>query len=105
KYLRFVKNIQDENATKRFLQVEKWLQDAPDQSGKAFSEFIDDFYRNNKLIKDEVMINKKKVELNKLDLPVLNVMASEDEIIPVSASKALKKYMNPMWYTEKFFPS
>src|SRR4029078_11905427 len=50
KYLKFVDNIQSEIKTQEFLQVEKWLYDAPDQTAKSFSELIKDFYQQNQLI-------------------------------------------------------
>lgn len=105
KYLRFIDNLSNKEATEKFLHVEKWLYDAPDQAGKAFNEFVQLFYRQNKLIKGEFSIKRKKVDLKKVTLPVLNVMAREDEIIPVSASKPLENYIGSKDYAQMVFPS
>jgi polyhydroxyalkanoate synthase subunit PhaC len=105
KYMRFLHNLSNEEVTEKFIRVEKWLQDAPDQTSTSFAELVHDFYQDNKLIKDEILINGRKVELSRVTIPVLNVMAREDEIIPVSASRVLKKYIKSKEYTEKIFPS
>lgn len=105
KYLRFVDHIHDQEATDRFLRVEKWLNDAPDQAGRAFRELAKHFYRDNKLIKGDIKLGSHKVSLASLSIPVLNVMASQDEIVPMSASLALKKYVSPALYSEQVYPS
>lgn len=103
KYLRFMDNLENEAATEKFLRVEKWLYDAPDQAGAMFKEFVSDFYQQNKLIKSEIEFEHRKIDLNNLTLPILNVMAKRDAIVPMSASLALKKYVGSKDYTQKCF--
>ena len=103
KYLRFMDNLDNPQRTEQFLRVEKWLYDAPDQTGKSFSELITDFYQENKLIKGKFFIKGKRIDLKKLNIPVFNVMASEDEIVPVSASSVLANFAAN--YKEQIFPS
>lgn len=105
KYLRFIDQLSDEVWVNNFLHVEKWLYDAPDQTGASFAEFIKDFYHQNKLIQGKISLNGKLIDLKKLTIPVFNVIAKDDEIIPPSASKALKKYIGSNDYTEEVFPS
>lgn len=105
KYLRYVERIDDPVATEKFLQVEKWLYDAPDQARQAFSELIDDFYKANKLIKSKISLKYHKVDLKKITIPVLNVMAQQDEIVPMSASSVLSHYIGARDYSELIFPS
>ena len=105
KYFNFVNNIQNETATEKFLQVEKWLQDAPDQTGAWFRQFAKECYGENRLIKGTLRLSEKIVDLAKLHLPILNIVASEDEIIPASSSRALKLYAVNAKYTELSFQS
>lgn len=105
KYLRFVDHIDDDNSTNNFLRVEKWLYDAPDQTMKSFTELIKDFYQKNKLIKNEIYLGNHQIDLSQLKIPVLNIMAEQDEIVPVSATRVLKQYIGSKDYSEIFFPS
>lgn len=105
KYLRFSNKVSDEAWAKQFLQVEKWLHDAPDQTKASFFNLISDFYQENKLVKDEIIFHDKQIKLSDINLPVLNIVASDDEIIPPSASIALEQYIGSVDYTLKRFPS
>lgn len=105
KYLRFVDHIDDDQSTSDFLRVEKWLYDAPDQTAKSFTELIKDFYQKNKLIQGEIYLDNQQIDLKELKIPILNIMAEQDEIVPVSATRVLKKYIGSEKYTEVFFPS
>lgn len=105
KYLRYVDQIEDEEHTDKFLHVEKWLHDAPDQTRQAFCELIEDFYQGNKLINRQIYLNLQKIDLNRITIPLLNITAQHDEIIPPSASNALQKYIASPDYTEMSFPS
>ncbi|MBX3708501.1 MAG: class III poly(R)-hydroxyalkanoic acid synthase subunit PhaC [Gammaproteobacteria bacterium] len=105
KYLRFIDHLSDHEWTDKFLRVEKWLYDAPDQTGTSFTGLVKDLYQQNKLIKGEMYLNHKRVDLTRLTIPILNIMAAEDEIVPMSATRALKKYVSSQTYTQRVFPS
>ena len=75
---------------KNFVRMEKWIFDSPDQAGEAFRQFIKDFYQNNGLIKGEVTIGDRRVDLKNVTMPVLNVYATEDHLVPPASSVALK---------------
>lgn len=105
KYLKLMDCLQDKKFVKKFLSVEKWLYDSPNQSSLAFCEFIDYFYQSNQLIKNKLKLGDKKVDLSKLNTPILNIMAENDHIVPNSASKVLKNFMSKTNYSEKTFKS
>jgi polyhydroxyalkanoate synthase len=54
--------------------------DSPDQAGQAYWQFMKDFYQGNKLIKGEVELGDKRVDLRNIHMPVLNVYAEEDHL-------------------------
>lgn len=105
KYLRYVDNLENDDVTKRFLYVEKWLNDAPDQTAESFRELLKDFYQANKLINGQIDIYGRKVQLKRLSIPVLNVMAENDEIVPMSASVVLKNFISSKEYEQQIYPS
>lgn len=103
KYLKFTDNLGNKDFVHRFLRVEKWLNDAPDQTGTSFAELVRNFYQGNKLVQGDIAIHGRKVDLTRLKVPVFNVIADQDEIVPPSASVCLKKYVQD--YTQESFPS
>jgi poly[(R)-3-hydroxyalkanoate] polymerase subunit PhaC len=104
KYLDMVDQLDDPKQMQNFMRMEKWIFDSPDQAGEAFRQFIKDFYQQNKLIKGEVSIGGRKVDLKNITMPVLNIYAKEDHLVPPSASTPLKNYIGTKDYTELAFP-
>ena len=69
--------------------MERWIADSPDQSGEAFREFIKGCYQQNLLVKSRLRVGGQVVNLANLTMPVLNIYASQDHLVPPSASKVL----------------
>ncbi|MEI6507771.1 MAG: class III poly(R)-hydroxyalkanoic acid synthase subunit PhaC [Bacteroidota bacterium] len=82
KYINVMNIIQDEDKMLNYLRMEKWKADCPDQSGEMFRKYIKDLWRDNKLIKGEFVLGGHQVNLKNLNMPFLNIFATEDNIIP-----------------------
>lgn len=94
----------DDKKLMNFLRMEKWLSDRPDHPGAAAKQWFKDLYQNNKLIKNKLVLNKQRVDLQKVTMPVLNIFALNDHIIPPECSMALKDYVGSDDYTELPLP-
>jgi len=81
--------LRNEETVKNFLRMEKWIFDSPDQAGETFRQFFKDCYQKNLLIKNKMVIGKTTVDLKKISMPLLNVMAEFDHLVPNEASKPL----------------
>lgn len=103
KYINMVGIMDNEKILNSFMQMEKWIFDSPDQVGEAYRQFIKDFYQKNLLIEGEVVIGDRVVDLKNVTMPVLNIYARDDHLVPPSASKALKKHVGTKDYTELSF--
>lgn len=104
KYLDMINTLDDPILCKNFMRMEKWIFDSPDQAGEAFRQFIKSFYQRNELIKGEVMIGAKNVDLENITMPVLNIYAADDHLVPPASSQALKRYVGTDDYSELEFP-
>ena len=87
-----------------FLRMEKWIADRPDHPGEAARQWLNDLYRENRLVNGEFEICDEKIDLKNITCPVLNIYAEQDHIIPVSCSKALGKFVPKNNYQEIGFP-
>ncbi|MGC9196087.1 MAG: class III poly(R)-hydroxyalkanoic acid synthase subunit PhaC [Syntrophobacteraceae bacterium] len=104
KYLGLTEILDDEAKLISFLRMEKWIFDSPDQAGETFRQFIKDFYQANKLIKAEVTLGGKRVDLKNITMPVLNVFAEEDHLVPPASSLALKDCIGSKDYSVMSYP-
>ncbi len=103
KYLDMADMLEDPVKMKNFLRMEKWIFDSPDQVGEAFRQFVKWFYKENRLVHGGLEIGGRKVDLRCVTMPVLNVYATEDHLVPPAASIALERYVGSKDYSTLVF--
>ena len=81
--------LDDEDKLMNFMRMEKWINDLPDQAGETYRQFIKDLYQQNKLVKGTLQIGRYTVNLKNIEQPILTIYASEDHLVPPSATKPL----------------
>lgn len=96
--------IDDEKKLMNFLRMEKWLADRPHHPGEAAKQWFKDLYQKNRLIRNEFKLGGRKVDLGRITMPVLNVFAKDDHIIPPHCSQALGRVVGTKDYTELALP-
>ena len=96
--------IDDEQRLMNWLRMEKWIADRPDHPGEAAKQWMKDLYQQNKLVRNEWELDGRKVDLHNLRMPVLNVYAKDDHIIPPATSRALGPMLDPSNYAELALP-
>ena len=67
-------------------------------------QWFKDLYQDNKLIKNELVLGGRKVDLRNITMPVLNIYATGDTIIPVACSKGVGAHFGTDDYTEVAVP-
>lgn len=92
--------MDDEKKFLNFLRMEKWIADRPHHPGEAAKQWLKDLYQDNKLINNAFVINGRTVNLSDITMPVLNVFAKDDHIIPPATSQALGAKVGTKDYSE-----
>jgi polyhydroxyalkanoate synthase len=92
--------VGDEEKLKGFLRMERWIADRPDHPGEVLRQWLRDLYIGNKLVKNELMLGRKRVDLRNITMPVLNIYAHEDVIVPPACSRPLNGRCGTGDYTE-----
>lgn len=103
KYVKLAEIADCEDKLLNFLRMEKWIFDSPDQAGEAYRQFIKDFYQHNKLIGGEIQLGGQRVNLQNIHVPVLNIYAEHDHLVPPKSSIALQQYIGSEDYTVRSF--
>jgi len=103
KYVDMVDAVRDEKSAKGFMQMEKWIFDSPDQAGEAFRQFVKEFFQQNKLVEGGLRIGDSLIDLNNIEIPVLNIFARQDHLVPPDSSRALKHHIGSEDYQELAF--
>jgi polyhydroxyalkanoate synthase subunit PhaC len=89
KYVDMLDMVEDREKLLNFLRMEKWIFDSPGQTGECLRQFIKDCYQGNKLIKGELRVGDRLVDLKNITMPLLNVYASADHLVPPAATRPL----------------
>ncbi len=90
KYVALADIIDDRRQLENFLRMEKWIFDSPDQAGEAFRQFINWMFKENRLLEGRLEIGSRKVDTGRIRCPVFNVYATQDHLVPPSASIPLE---------------
>ena len=103
KYVDLMDHIEDPKALENFLRMEKWIFDSPDQPGEMFRQFMQWFVKENRLAKGTLTIAGRPVDLKDVRMPVLNIYATQDHLVPPSASRPLKTLVGTRDYSAHEF--
>jgi polyhydroxyalkanoate synthase len=85
KYVGLMENIHNKDFVENFVRMERWIFDSPDLPGETFREFIQWMFRENRLIKNELVLGGRKVDLKNITMPVLNIYGKYDHLVPPAA--------------------
>jgi polyhydroxyalkanoate synthase len=96
--------VDDEQRLMNWLRMEKWIADRPDHPGEAAKQWLKDLYQQNKLVRNEWELDGRRIDLRNIRMPVLNVYAKDDHIIPPATSRALGPMLGTTDYTELALP-
>ena len=89
KYVDMLDVMEDKDKLLNFLRMEKWIFDSPGQAGECMRQFIKDCYQQNKLVKGELKLGDRLVDLGNITMPLLNIYASADHLVPPASTKPL----------------
>jgi len=104
KYVGLMDNLDDPATVTNFVRMEKWIFDSPAQAGEAYRKFLKDLYQDNKLVKGELEIGGRRVDLKKITMPLLNIYATEDHLVPPASSIPLNDLVGSEDKTLYSFP-
>ena len=104
KYINMVNIMEDSDKLADFLRMENWIFDSPDQPGETLRKFLKEIYQANKLVKGEFFLGGRNVNLKHITMPVLNIYAEFDTLVPPVSAKALLDHIGSKDAQEITYP-
>lgn len=87
-YVTMWDRIMHDKSMDTWLAMNKWVNDGVAFPGEAFRQWIRDFYQQNKLVKGEIQLRGRRVELSQITCPVLNIAGKRDHICTLPQAEA-----------------
>ncbi|HSS26178.1 MAG TPA: alpha/beta fold hydrolase [Mycobacterium sp.] len=94
----------DDRRLLNFLRMERWMADRPSTPGEVARQWLKDLYQDNKLVKNELVLGGRSVDLRNITMPVLNVYAEGDVVVPNSTTRGVGPRLGTSDYTELGVP-
>ncbi|HSY63464.1 MAG TPA: alpha/beta fold hydrolase, partial [Terriglobales bacterium] len=88
-YLKLWDNIENPQVIEAWQAMNTWVTDNIPLAGGVFRQLIVDLYRNDRLMRGEMMIRGERVDLHRLRANLLTVIAEGDHITPPCQSQAI----------------
>ena len=87
--LRLLDKVEDSRFVEGFLRLDRWAADQIPFPGETARQFIVDFLRENKLVRNQMELGGRLVDLSAVRVPFLHVAAEHDHIVPRASSQDL----------------
>lgn len=87
KPLMLYERADDEKFVDEYFTMETWLNDNIPVPGEVFREFVKYLYQQNLLVKNQMPVGRHIVDLKRINCPVLNLMATNDDLVPCPQSE------------------
>jgi polyhydroxyalkanoate synthase len=87
KPIALLEHVDDDKFVDEYLTMETWLNDNISIPGEVYREFVKYLYQRNLLTKGQLRIGRRRVDLGRITCPVLNIMASKDDLVPCAQSE------------------
>ncbi len=91
KYVGFLENMDNKEFVENFIRMEKWIFDSPAIPGETLRQLIKDLYQGNLLIDGRMELDGAPLDLQHLTMPLLNIYAQYDHLVPPEACQDLTK--------------
>ena len=89
KYPRYFSEPRSRDEIIQFFAIETWLYDSTPIIGEVYREIIDQVYRKNLLIKNQMKVGQDTINLKNITVPVLDIVGINDDLVPPSASTSI----------------
>ncbi|MCC6909839.1 MAG: alpha/beta fold hydrolase [Phycisphaerales bacterium] len=94
KWLGFYERMTDEAFLEEFFAMETWSSDDIPISGEVYRDFVKYGLQQNLLVQGRFPLGEHRIDLRKINCPVLNLTADADHLVPCGQSLPVKDYIS-----------
>jgi polyhydroxyalkanoate synthase subunit PhaC len=93
-YVTMWDRIMQDKSMDTWLAMNKWVNDGIPFPGATFRQWIREFYQQNKLVKGEIHLRGRRVDLANITCSVLNIAGTKDHICTLAQAEATMRLIS-----------
>lgn len=94
KNIAFFEQLDDPKFVSSFFAMERWLNDNIPMAGETFRDFVKKLYQRNELVRGELMLGDRLVNLAHIECPLLLLTAKHDHLVAPASTLALRAHVS-----------
>ncbi len=94
KTLAFFEQMDDFDAVANFCALERWINDNIPVAGETFRQFVKHLYQRNELVKGELRLGGRQVDLGRISCPLLLLTASNDHLVAPASTEGIRPHVS-----------
>lgn len=79
-YLKIILTIENDEELRRIRKFREWYEHTQDLSGAWYLEAVENLFLNNKLVKNELIVDGRVIKLSNIKCPIVMIAGEKDDI-------------------------
>jgi polyhydroxyalkanoate synthase len=105
KTISFYEQMDDPASMASFFALERWLNDNIPVAGQTFRQFVVNLFQRNELVRGELRLRGRRVELARLTCPLLLLTAKSDHLVAPASTEGIRPHVGSGDVTSIDFPA
>jgi polyhydroxyalkanoate synthase len=93
KAIAFYEQMDDPEKLSATFALERWLNDNIPVAGETFREFVKKLYQRNELVRGQLRLGQRLVDLRRITCPLLLLTASNDHLVPPASTEGIRPHV------------
>jgi len=89
----FYEQMEDPQFVTNFFAMERWINDNIPVAGATFREFVKNLYQGNELVRGELRVGDRLVDLGRITCPLLLLTAKNDHLVDPPATEGIRPHV------------
>jgi polyhydroxyalkanoate synthase len=93
KNIAFYEQMDDLQAVSNYFAMERWINDNVPIAGETFRAFVKKLYQGNQLVRGELELGGRRVDLGRITCPLLLLTARNDHLVSPASTEGLARHV------------
>jgi len=89
----FYEQMEDPQFVTNFFAMERWINDNIPVAGATFREFVKNLYQENQLVRGELRLGHRRVDLGRITCPLLLLTAKNDHLVDPPSTEGIRSHV------------